>query len=128
MVDIPDANSPDSPTMVEIPGPDSPTMVEGVSPLPGKPAPWKPRAQASPTTLEPGQLLGQRYEVLQILGEGGMGAVYKARDIELNRMVALKVIRPELATNQSIINRFKQELLLATQVTHKNVIRIYDLS
>jgi len=127
MVDIPDANSPDSPTMVEIPGPDSPTMVEGVSPLPGKPAPWKPRAQASPT-LEPGQLLGQRYEVLQILGEGGMGAVYKARDIELNRMVALKVIRPDLATNQSIINRFKQELLLATQVTHKNVIRIYDLS
>ena len=72
-------------------------------------------------------MLGQRYEVLQILGEGGMGAVYKARDIELNRMVALKVIRPDLATNQSIIDRFKQELLLATQVTHKNVIRIYDL-
>jgi eukaryotic-like serine/threonine-protein kinase len=57
-----------------------------------------------------------------------MGAVYKARDVELNRMVALKVIRPDLATNQSIIDRFKQELLLATQVTHKNVIRIYDLS
>ena len=128
MVDIPDANSPDSPTMVDIPGPDSPTMVDGVSPLPGKPAPWKPRAQASPAMLEPGQLLGQRYEVLQILGEGGMGAVYKARDVELNRMVALKVIRPDLATNQSIIDRFKQELLLATQVTHKNVIRIYDLS
>src|SRR5882724_738498 len=128
MVDIPDVNSPDSPTMVDIPGPDSPTMVEGVSPLPGKPAPWKPRAHASPAMLEPGQLLGQRYEVLQILGEGGMGAVYKARDVELNRMVALKVIRPDLATNQSIIDRFKQELLLATQVTHKNVIRIYDLS
>src|SRR5882757_4953212 len=128
MVDIPDLNSPDSPTMVDILGPDSPTMVEGASPLPGKPAPWKPRVQASPAMLEPGQLLGQRYEVLQILGEGGMGAVYKARDIELNRMVALKVIRPDLATNQSIIDRFKQELLLATQVTHKNVIRIYDLS
>src|ERR1700681_174313 len=128
MVDIPSGNSPDSPTMVDIPGPDSPTMVEGVSPLPGKPAPWKPRAQASPAMLEPGQLLGQRYEVLQILGEGGMGAVYKARDIELNRMVALKVIRPDLAGNQAIIDRFKQELLLANQVTHKNVIRIYDLS
>jgi serine/threonine protein kinase/tetratricopeptide (TPR) repeat protein len=128
MVDIPDVNSPDSPTMVDIPGPDSPTMAEGVSPLPGKPAPWKPRAQASPAMLEPGQLLGQRYEVLQILGEGGMGAVYKARDVELNRMVALKVIRPDLATNPAIIDRFKQELLLATQVTHKNVIRIYDLS
>src|ERR1700724_3075858 len=43
-------------------------------------------------------------------------------------MVALKVIRPDLAGNQAIIDRFKQELLLATQVTHKNVIRIYDLS
>ena len=44
-----------------------------------------------------------------------MGAVYKARDRELNRMVALKVIRPELAGSQAIIDRFKQELLLATQ-------------
>src|SRR6185437_11747763 len=78
--------------------------------------------------LAPGAILSNRYEILQILGEGGMGAVYKARDIELEREVALKVIRPELATNQSIIDRFKQELLLATQVTHKNVIRIYDLS
>src|SRR6185369_7516197 len=122
--------SSDSPTMVDIPselGPDSPTMV-GTSPVPGKPPAWKPRVQNNPLMLEPGSLLGQRYEVLQILGEGGMGAVYKARDIELNRMVALKVIRPDLATNQSIIDRFKQELLLATQVTHKNVIRIYDLS
>ncbi len=78
--------------------------------------------------LQPGAILGQRYEILQILGEGGMGAVYKARDRELNRMVALKVIRPDLAGSQAIIDRFKQELLLATQVTHKNVIRIYDLS
>ncbi len=128
MVDIPDVNSPDSPTMVDIPGPDSPTMVEGVSPLPGKTCAMEAASPGQPAMLEPGQLLGQRYEVLQILGEGGMGAVYKARDIELNRMVALKVIRPDLATNQSIIDRFKQELLLATQVTHKNVIRIYDLS
>jgi len=56
-----------------------------------------------------------------------MGAVYKAADRELNRFVALKVIRPELASNPSILARFKQELLLAHQVTHRNVIRIYDL-
>jgi serine/threonine protein kinase/tetratricopeptide (TPR) repeat protein len=127
IVDIPSGSSSDSPTMVDI-GPDSPTMVEGVSPAPGKTPAWKPRGQSNPVMLAPGALLGQRYEVLQILGEGGMGAVYKARDIELNRMVALKVIRPDLAGNQAIIDRFKQELLLATQVTHKNVIRIYDLS
>src|SRR6202035_5956854 len=107
---------------------DSPTIAER-TPLPGKPAPrTQPRVQKNSSMLEPAAVLGQRYEVLQILGEGAMGAVYKARDIELNRMVALKVIRPELAGSQAIIDRFKQELLLATQVTHKNVIRIYDLS
>ncbi len=77
--------------------------------------------------LEPGDLLGDRYEILQLLGEGGMGAVYKARDRELDRPVALKLIRRELASNPAILARFKQELLLSRQVTHKNVIRIYDL-
>ena len=79
------------------------------------------------TLLAAGTILAQRYEIVQTLGEGGMGAVYKARDTALNRMVALKVIRPDLASNPAIIERFKQELLLAHQVTHKNVIRIYDL-
>ncbi len=59
---------------------------------------------------------------------GGMGAVYKARDMEVERMVALKVIRPDLAGNPAILARFKQELVLARQVTHKNIIRIYDLN
>jgi len=79
-------------------------------------------------TLEPGMLLAQRYEIVQILGQGGMGAVYKATDVELNRTVAVKVIRPDLARDKAIVDRFKQELLLAHQVTHRNVIRIYDLS
>jgi len=78
-------------------------------------------------TLEPGMMLGERYEILKSLGEGGMGAVYKARDHELDRMVALKVIRPELAGHPDILRRFKQELILARQVTHKNVVRIFDL-
>jgi len=77
--------------------------------------------------LQPGSVLGGRYEILQLLGEGGMGAVYKARDRELDRFVALKVIRPELASQQEVLRRFKQELILARQVTHKNVIRIFDL-
>ena len=77
--------------------------------------------------LEAGAVLAGRYEILQTLGEGGMGAVYKARDLELDRMVALKVIRPELARNPAIIDRFKKELLLSQRVTHRNVIRIYDL-
>ncbi len=74
-----------------------------------------------------GDVVGGRYEILELLGEGGMGAVYKATDRALDRFVALKVIRRELASNPSILARFKQELLLAHQVTHRNVIRIYDL-
>jgi serine/threonine protein kinase/tetratricopeptide (TPR) repeat protein len=82
---------------------------------------------ASAAVFQIGDMLGGRYEILLLLGEGGMGAVYKAADRELDRFVALKVIRPELASNPSILARFKQELLLAHQVTHRNVIRIYDL-
>src|SRR5580700_6473856 len=94
------------------------------------PAPSTSRISGSPASaavFEIGDVLGGRYEILQLLGEGGMGAVYKAADRELDRFVALKVIRPELASNPSILARFKQELLLAHQVTHRNVIRIYDL-
>ena len=75
----------------------------------------------------PGTLLGSRYRILRILGEGGMGAVYQACDQELDRLIALKVIRPELAGNPSILQRFKQELILARNVTHRNVVRIFDL-
>jgi eukaryotic-like serine/threonine-protein kinase len=82
----------------------------------------------SAAILQLGDVLGGRYEVLQLLGEGGMGAVYKAKDRELDRFVALKVIRRHLASNAAIVARFKQELLLSHQVTHKNVIRIYDLA
>jgi serine/threonine protein kinase/tetratricopeptide (TPR) repeat protein len=75
----------------------------------------------------PGTLLGARYQVLRILGQGGMGAVYQARDQELDRIIALKVIRPELAANPGILARFKQELILSRNITHKNVVRIFDL-
>jgi eukaryotic-like serine/threonine-protein kinase len=78
-------------------------------------------------SLQEGSLLADRYEILKLLGEGGMGAVYKARDRELDRLVALKVIRPELAGHASILQRFKQELILARKITHRNIIRIFDL-
>jgi tetratricopeptide (TPR) repeat protein/predicted Ser/Thr protein kinase len=75
----------------------------------------------------PGTLLAGRYEVVQLLGEGGMGAVYKAHDRELDRNVALKVIRPDLSHDPKMLERFKQEIIVARQVTHKNVVRIFDL-
>ena len=78
-------------------------------------------------TLVLGTIFGNRYKILALLGQGGMGAVYKANDIEVDRLVALKVIRLELASDPDILHRFKQELILARKVTHKNVIRIFDL-
>src|ERR1700730_10839964 len=82
---------------------------------------------ASKGQLQPGTILADRFEILQLLGQGGMGAVYKGRDTELDRLVALKLIRPDLASHPEILRRFKQELILAREVTHRNVIRIFDL-
>ncbi len=70
---------------------------------------------------------GNRYQVLEKLGEGGMGRVYKALDLELDRAVALKTIRTEKGKGPEALKRFKQELVLARKITHKNVVRIYDL-
>ena len=126
-----DANLPsDSPTVVDY-SPDAPTIVDFSQGSPVLPPKQKRRPSIvypQQATLEPGMVLAQRYEIVEILGQGGMGAVYKATDRELNRTVAIKVIRPDLARDRGIVDRFKQELLLAHQVTHRNVIRIYDLS
>ena len=93
----------------------------------GPSSPVSPTGTFGSLLLQPGTIIGNRYRLVQILGEGGMGAVYKARDMELDRVIALKVIRPELASNPEILQRFKQELILARQVTDRNVIRIFDL-
>jgi hypothetical protein len=72
--------------------------------------------------------IGERYELLQILGRGGMGLVYKARDRVSGDVLALKVINPEIAYSSHVIERFKAELRLARKITHKNVCRVHDLS
>jgi len=121
----PGSSPPDAPTIAlsKFSSSDLPTVAEGT---PRTPTPISALRNQQPV-LESGAILAGRYEILDTLGEGGMGAVYKARDLELDRMVALKVIRPELAKHPSIIERFKKELLLSQRVTHRNVIRIYDL-
>src|SRR5262245_38822785 len=91
--------------------------------------PSSPTAGGGAMRLAPGQTFGQRYQVIRLLGAGGMGAVYHVWDTELNLPLALKVIRPDpnpVAT-QELERRFKRELVLARQVTHTNVIRIHDL-
>ncbi len=80
--------------------------------------------------LEAGTILGDRYEILSILGIGGMGVVYKARDRELADLVALKALRPSLISGDRLgsntLTGLKDELLLARKVTHPNVLRTYD--
>ena len=78
-----------------------------------------------------GHKFGPRYQIIRLLGLGGMGAVYQAWDAELDIVVAIKVILPESTHDpnetRALERRFKQELVLARQVTHRNVVRIHDL-
>jgi tetratricopeptide (TPR) repeat protein/predicted Ser/Thr protein kinase len=78
-------------------------------------------------SFETGKDLNQRYHIVRQLGEGGMGEVYLAQDRELNRDVALKVIRIDLAQHPQILERFRREIQLSSKVTHKHVLRVYDL-
>jgi len=75
----------------------------------------------------PGDQFGSRYKIVEEIGRGGMGYVYKAIDIELDLTVALKMIRPEYSANPRFIQRFKEEIRHARSILHKNVIRIHDL-
>ncbi len=98
---------------------------------PSSASPWvegtNPTSRAFGGGLRTGDVIAERYEILKRLGEGGMGTVYQALDRELDRIIALKIIRPDLAADANILRRFKQEILLARQITHRNVIRIFDL-
>jgi serine/threonine protein kinase/tetratricopeptide (TPR) repeat protein len=77
--------------------------------------------------FKPGELFDNRYRIIEEIGRGGMGLVYKAEDTELNITVALKIIHPRHSSNPLFIHRFKKETLIARSISHENVIRIYDL-
>src|ERR1051326_212841 len=76
------------------------------------------------TQLEAGQgagLVRGSYGLLELLGQGGMGQVFKARHVLMNRLVALKVIRPELLADDHAVRRFRREIQIAAQLAHPNV-------
>ncbi len=77
--------------------------------------------------LTTGSTFAGRYQIIEELGKGGMGRVYKVLDKEVNAKVALKLIKPEIASDKKTIERFRNELKVARDIAHKNVCRMYDL-
>ena len=84
----------------------------------------KPTLDHLPSDVQPDQLGG--YRILRLLGRGAMGAVYEAKQLSLDRMVALKTIRGRLADNPASLARFTREAYAAAQLNHHNVVQIYD--
>ncbi len=74
-----------------------------------------------------GKLIGNRYEILEIIGKGGMATVYKAQDKMLKRYVAVKVLREEFTTDEEFIKRFNTEAQSAASLAHPNIVSIYDV-
>jgi serine/threonine-protein kinase len=89
------------------------------------PVATSPRAPRQ-TALLPGMRFGGRYDILGVLGEGGMGVVYKARDLELDDVVALKMLKPAALGDSEHLDRLKSEIRLARKITHPNVLRTFD--
>jgi serine/threonine-protein kinase len=96
------------------------TLVEGVEGA-------VERTALTLSSLEPGAVIGRRYEIRRVLGSGGMGMVFQAHDRELDEPVALKILRPEIATmDPQVLERFKTEIRVARRIAHRNVVRTYD--
>ncbi|MDH5466293.1 MAG: protein kinase [Candidatus Aminicenantes bacterium] len=76
--------------------------------------------------LTRGTTFAERYDIIEELGKGGMGRVYRVEDKKIKEEVALKLIKPEIASDQAMIERFRNELKLARKITHKNVCRMHD--
>ena len=88
--------------------------------------PRSPSSALEEGRLEPGTVLAGRYRILGLLGRGGMGEVYKAFDVILSQIVALKFLAPAHIGEAALV-RFRNEVRIARQVSHPNVCRVYDL-
>ena len=77
--------------------------------------------------LSTGSTFAGRYQIIEELGRGGMGRVYKATDTEIKEKIALKLIKPEISSDKKTIERFQNELKLARKISHRNVCRMHDI-
>lgn len=81
-----------------------------------------------PVNFQEGEIFAERYRIVAEIGRGGMGRVFRAVDLDLDIEIAIKVIRPEFLEDERMVRRFKNEILLAREVSHENVVRIHDFS
>ena len=77
--------------------------------------------------LKEGVIIGKRYEIISRVGSGGMADVYKAEDHKLNRLVAIKVLKPEFREDTGFISKFRKEAQAAAKLTHPNIVNVYDV-
>ena len=107
------------------------TAAGGGDPEPGATPPGADATrtgQYAHADLAPGTVLAERFRIESMLGMGGMGVVYRATDLDLGIPVAIKVLRPEIAARPDAFERFRNELLLARQVSSPHVLRIHDIA
>lgn len=89
-------------------------------------SPLQPRGAGDPLILAPGVLVAERYEVGPIIGAGALGIVYKARQVELDRLVALKVIRPDAARDAAAMRHFAREARALSALHNEHIVRVHD--
>ena len=77
--------------------------------------------------LKEGVILGERYEIISRIGSGGMADVYKAKDHKLNRMVAVKALKPEFREDKTFFSKFRTEAQAAAGLSHPNIVNVYDV-
>ena len=114
---------PSDPDFQETGIPAEPRDVSPLATMPAEATPCNPNLSSASLAA-----LAQRYDILGEAGRGAMGQVYKARDRETGDIVALKLLKPEIASDQAMVERFKSELLFARKITHKNVCRVYEFN
>ena len=83
--------------------------------------------ETTPQVLGKGELFAGRFELIEELGAGGMGIVYRAYDKKVGEEIALKILHPEIALDERTVDRFRNEIKLARQISHRNVCRMFDL-
>ena len=77
--------------------------------------------------LKSGMMLGDRYEIIELVGSGGMSEVYKAKDHKLNRYVAVKVLKNEFSDDRNFVSKFRVEAQSAAGLAHPNIVNVYDV-